>query len=66
MQAYYYKDCILIGCKINLDNEKLQKINAEGKYPLIVDVAGDIIYPVGEKKLFFGKMLGVYLSKSWH
>jgi len=36
-----------------LDHKTLQKLNAKGYYPLIVDAKGDIIYPVGEKKLKF-------------
>ena len=43
------------GCEIDLDDKTLQKHNSGGYYPLIVNATGDIIYPVGEKKLFFGK-----------
>ena len=48
-----------IGCEIDLENEKLQKLNGYGKYPLFVNATGDIIYPVGEPKLTFGKILCV-------
>ena len=43
------------GCEIDLDDKILQKHNSGGYYPLIVNATGDIIYPVGEKKLTFGK-----------
>ena len=45
---------ILSGCEIDLEDEVLEKTNSRGYYPLIVDANGDIIYPVGEKKLKFG------------
>ena len=44
------------GCEIDLLNERLQKYNAYGKYPLFVNATGDIIYPVGGPKLTFGKI----------
>lgn len=44
------------GCEIDLENERLQKYNGYGKYPLFVNATGDIIYPVGGPKLTFGKI----------
>ena len=52
---------ILTGCEIDLDDKTLKKTNKKGTYPLIVNATGDIIYPVGEKKLKFGKMLIPFL-----
>ena len=42
-------------CKINLDNEDLEKSNGKARYPLIVDKNGNLIYPVGGRTLTFGK-----------
>ena len=49
------------GCEINLENERLQKYNAYGKYPLFVNATGDVIYPIDGPKLTFGKKIFVYI-----
>ena len=43
-------------CEIDLDNKTLKHVNGKGRYPLFVDGYGDIIYPVGSRKLTFGKI----------
>ena len=45
------------GCEIDLEDESLQTITRKGRYPLIVNASGDIIYPVREKKLKFGNIV---------
>lgn len=45
----------ITACEIDLDNKELHKVNGKGKYPLIVDGQGDMIYPVGGRTLTFGK-----------
>lgn len=49
-------------CEIDLDNKTLKHVNGKGRYPLFVDGYGDIIYPVGGRKLTFdnGDTLGLY------
>ena len=43
------------GCEIKLDNGRLQRTNHKGKYPLLVNASGDIIYPTDGPKLRFSK-----------
>ena len=43
------------GCEIDLNDKHLEESSDDSKYPLIVDKNGDLIYPVGERILRFGK-----------